>query len=103
PGRSLAAEAAEQDVAVLADHPLDDGPPRGLVDGLVHPDTERTPAQAALAGVLSFPGVTSVLSPATTPSEIAEHAGMAVLSLSDTETTLLAARLDEAREGHHEP
>jgi aryl-alcohol dehydrogenase-like predicted oxidoreductase len=104
PGRSLAAEAAEQKVAVVADEPLEgDGTPRTLLDGLVDPDTERTPAQAILAGVLSLPGITSVLSPAATPSAMVEQAGAAAWPLTDTETRVLAARLDEARENQREP
>jgi aryl-alcohol dehydrogenase-like predicted oxidoreductase len=104
PGRTLAAEAAEQQVAVVAEGPFGgaDGPPRHLIAGLVDPDTERTPTQAELAGVLSLPGVTSVLSPAASPSEIVEHAGAAAWPLDDSETRLLAARLDEARESQRE-
>ncbi len=104
PGRSLAAEAAEEGVAVLADGPLGgDGLPRHLLDGLVHPDTERTPVQAELAGLLSLPGVSAVLSPAATPSEIGEQAGAAAWPLSDTEARVLGARLEEARESQREP
>jgi aryl-alcohol dehydrogenase-like predicted oxidoreductase len=104
PGRSLAAEAAEHDVAVVADDPLGGAePPRALLDGLVDPDTERTPAQAMLAGVLSIPGVTTVLSPAATPSDIVEHAGAAAWPLTETETGVVAARLDEARDSQREP
>jgi aryl-alcohol dehydrogenase-like predicted oxidoreductase len=105
-GPELAAAGAERAVAVVADDPLGgDGPAAAgrLLDGLVHPDTERTPAQAMLAGVLSFPGITGVLSPAATPGEIAEHAGATALPLSDAETRMVAARLDEARESQHEP
>lgn len=105
PGRNPAAEAAAQQVAVLADDPFgdEDATPRALLEGLIHPDTERTPAQALLAGMLSLPGITSVLSRAATPSEIVEHAGAAARLLSDAETGLLAARLDEARESQREP
>jgi len=104
PGRTLAAEAEAQQVAVVADGPFGgaDGPPRHLVAGLVDPDTDRTPTQAELAGVLSLPGVAGVLSAAATPSEIAEHAGAAASPLDDTEARLLAARLDEARESQRE-
>lgn len=105
PGRSLAAEAAEQKVAVVADDLFGGGggTPRHLMAGLVDPDTDRTADQAVLAGVLSLPGVTSVLSPAASPSEIGEHAGAAEWLLTEAETGLLAARLDEARESQREP
>lgn len=104
PGRSLAAESAEQKVAVVADDPLSgDGGSGRLLDGLVHPDTERTPVQGELAGVLSLQGVSAVLSPAVSPSEIAEQAGAAAMPLSDSETRVVAARLDEARESQREP
>jgi aryl-alcohol dehydrogenase-like predicted oxidoreductase len=103
PGRSLAAEAAEQKVAVMAEDPFGDGTPPHLIAGLVDPDADRSSDQAVLAGVLSFPGVTSVLSSAVTPAEIGEHAGAAECLLTETETGLLAARLDEARESQREP
>jgi aryl-alcohol dehydrogenase-like predicted oxidoreductase len=106
PGRSLAVEAVPREVAVLAEHAFGGNGGVALqrfVAGLVHPDTERTHDQAALAGVMSLPGVTSVLSPAATASQIGEHAGAAAWPLSDSETGLLAARLDEARESRREP
>ncbi len=105
PGRTLAADAAEQKVAVVGDAPrgATDAPPRHLIAGLIYPDTDRTPIQAELAGVLSLPGVTSVLSAAATPSEIVEHTGAATWPLDDSESELLAARLDEARESQDEP
>ncbi len=103
PGRSLAAEAAEQGVAVVAEDPFGDGTPRHLVAGLVDPDADRSPDQAALAGVLSLPGVTCVLSPAATPSEIGAHAGAAKQLLTEAEIGMLVARLDEARENQREP
>ncbi|MGH9041164.1 MAG: aldo/keto reductase [Acidimicrobiia bacterium] len=104
PGRALAADAAGQDVAVLVDNPLaGDAPDPYLLHGLVYPDTDRTPAQALLAGVLSFTGVSSLLTPAATPSEIGAHAGAAEMPLSEAETRSLAARLDEARESQREP
>ncbi len=102
--RSLATEAAERDVAVVAGDPLGgNGTLMSLLRGLTHPETERTGAQARLAGVLSVPGVTSALTPAATPSEIGEHAAAAGVPLSDVETRMLAARLDEARESQREP
>ncbi|MGH9034211.1 MAG: aldo/keto reductase [Acidimicrobiia bacterium] len=105
PGRSLAAEASEQKVAVVAENVFGggDGTPRHFLAGLVDPDADRTPDQAVLAGVLSLPGVTGVLSPAATPAEIGEHAGAAERLLTETETGLLVARLDEARESQREP
>ena len=104
PGRSLATDAAERNVAFLADDPLaGDDPDPYLLEGLVHPETERTPAQAMLAGVLSFTGVSNLLSPAATPSQIGEHAGAASLPLTEAEARELAARLDEARESQREP
>ncbi|MGH9002952.1 MAG: hypothetical protein ACRDYV_07470, partial [Acidimicrobiia bacterium] len=106
PGRALAETGAARDVAVVADDPLGaDGEAWAgrLLAGLVHPDAERSPAQAMLAGVLSLPGLVSVLSPGTSPSEIGEHAGVAALPLSDAEARTLAARLDEARESQLDP
>jgi aryl-alcohol dehydrogenase-like predicted oxidoreductase len=104
PGQSLSAEAAERQVAVVADDPLgSDGTATRLVRGLTAPDTERSEAQAELAGVLSLAGITTVLSPAATPSEIEAHARAATMPLSDVEARELAARLDEARESQREP
>jgi aryl-alcohol dehydrogenase-like predicted oxidoreductase len=104
PGRSLAAEAAERQVAVVADDPLDSGVTgTRLVRGLTSPDTERSEAQAELAGVLSLAGVTTVLSPAALPAEIEAHAAAAAMPLSDVEARELVARLDEARESQREP
>jgi aryl-alcohol dehydrogenase-like predicted oxidoreductase len=103
PGMSLAAEAAERQVAVVVDDPLGGGTATRLVRGLAAPDTERSEAQAELAGVLSLAGITTVLSPAATPSEIEAHAAAAAMPLSDVEARELAARFDEARESQREP
>ncbi|MGH8991187.1 MAG: aldo/keto reductase [Acidimicrobiia bacterium] len=65
PGRALAETGAARDVAVVADDPLGaDGEAWAgrLLAGLVHPDAERSPAQAMLAGVLSLPGLVSTAS-----------------------------------------
>jgi aryl-alcohol dehydrogenase-like predicted oxidoreductase len=89
---------------VVADDPLDTGVTgTRLVRGLTAPDTERSEAQAELAGVLSLAGVTTVLSPAALPAEIEAHAAAAAMLLSDVEARELAARLDEARESQREP
>ncbi len=103
PGMSLAAEAEERQVAVVVDDPLGGGAATRLVHGLAAPDTERSETQAELAGVLSLAGITAVLSPAVTPSEIETHAAAAAMPLSDVEARELAARLDEARESQREP
>jgi aryl-alcohol dehydrogenase-like predicted oxidoreductase len=102
--RSLAEEAGKGGVAVVAHDPLaGNGAVMSLLRGLAHPETERTGAQARLAGVLSVPGVTAALTTAATPSEIGEHAAAAGMPLSDVEARMLAARFDEARESQREP
>lgn len=63
---------------------------REAVDFLAGPETGRTIGQAAMAGLLAFPGVSTVLPTCTTEEQVREYAAASALALSPDEQSALS-------------
>lgn len=100
-GRLLTGQAAIADgrLALLGRDPLDgvdgSGPADRLVGDFVFPTVDRTRHQAALAGVLSTPALTTALISPATPAQAGELATASAVPLSPAERAELEGRWDE--------